>query len=47
MSTVYQFGAKKGQTRTFDCSSFTQYVFNRIGVNLPRNSKTAYYRKQE
>ncbi|UKS26427.1 C40 family peptidase [Paenibacillus sp. HWE-109] len=35
----YQFGAKAGQTRTFDCSSFTQYVFNRIGVNLPRTSK--------
>ncbi|NOV02905.1 NlpC/P60 family protein [Paenibacillus sp. LMG 31457] len=36
----YQFGAKAGQTNTFDCSSFTQYVFKRIGVNLPRNSKS-------
>lgn len=35
----YQFGAKAGQTRTFDCSSFTQYVFKRVGVNLPRTSK--------
>ncbi|NQX71506.1 C40 family peptidase [Paenibacillus alba] len=35
----YQFGAKAGQTRTFDCSSFTQYVFQRIGVSLPRTSK--------
>ncbi|UJF32889.1 C40 family peptidase [Paenibacillus hexagrammi] len=35
----YQFGSKAGQTSTFDCSSFTQYVFKRIGVNLPRSSK--------
>ncbi|MDR6882810.1 C40 family peptidase [Bacillus sp. 3255] len=35
----YQFGAKAGQTRTFDCSSFTQYVFKRVGVSLPRASK--------
>jgi cell wall-associated NlpC family hydrolase len=35
----YQFGAKAGQTRTFDCSSFTQYMFKRVGVSLPRNSK--------
>lgn len=35
----YKFGAKAGQTRTFDCSSFTQYVFKRVGVNLPRTSK--------
>lgn len=34
----YQFGAKAGQTQTFDCSSFTQYVFKRVGVNLPRSS---------
>ncbi|NHW33690.1 C40 family peptidase [Paenibacillus aceris] len=35
----YQFGARAGQTSTFDCSSFTQYVFKRAGVNLPRTSK--------
>jgi cell wall-associated NlpC family hydrolase len=23
-------------TRGFDCSGFTQYVFRRVGVNLPR-----------
>ncbi|NEW08023.1 C40 family peptidase [Paenibacillus sp. SYP-B3998] len=35
----YQFGAQAGQTRTFDCSSFTQYVFKKIGVRLPRTSQ--------
>ncbi|MBA2942747.1 C40 family peptidase [Paenibacillus sp. CGMCC 1.16610] len=39
LGTPYQFGAKAGQTNTFDCSSFTQYVFKRVGVNLPRTSK--------
>ncbi|MBP1992383.1 C40 family peptidase [Paenibacillus eucommiae] len=35
----YVFGAKSGQTRTFDCSSFTQYVYKNYGINLPRTSK--------
>jgi cell wall-associated NlpC family hydrolase len=35
----YKFGAKAGQTSTFDCSSFTQYVYKRNGVYLPRSSK--------
>lgn len=39
LGTPYKFGAKKGQTRNFDCSSFTQYVFKRVGINLPRTSK--------
>lgn len=40
MGTPYLFGSKSGQTNTFDCSSFTQYVFQRVGVNLPRTSKS-------
>ncbi|MNI17100.1 Gamma-D-glutamyl-L-lysine endopeptidase [compost metagenome] len=36
----YDFGAKAGQTRTFDCSSFTQYIFKQQGKTLPRNSKS-------
>lgn len=39
LGTPYQFGASTGQTRTFDCSSFTQYVFGQNGISLPRNSR--------
>jgi len=35
----YEFGAKGGQTSTFDCSSFTQYVFKQNGIDLPRSSR--------
>jgi cell wall-associated NlpC family hydrolase len=34
----YQFGARAGQTNAFDCSSFTQYVFKKNGIKLPRSS---------
>ncbi|MFS0725761.1 C40 family peptidase [Paenibacillus sp. 1P07SE] len=37
--TKYVFGASSGSTRAFDCSSFTQYVFGKHGVNLPRSSR--------
>lgn len=39
IGTPYQFGAKSGQTHSFDCSSFTQYVFKQNGIDLPRSSK--------
>jgi cell wall-associated NlpC family hydrolase len=39
LGTPYKFGAKAGQTRNFDCSSFTQYVFKKNGINIPRSSK--------
>jgi murein DD-endopeptidase / murein LD-carboxypeptidase len=35
----YQFGAPAGSTRSFDCSSFTQYVFKKNGIVLPRTSR--------
>ncbi|BFT74098.1 C40 family peptidase [Paenibacillus sp. P36] len=35
----YKFGAQKGSTNSFDCSSFTQYVYGKYGINLPRSSK--------
>lgn len=35
----YLFGAKSGRTDAFDCSSFTQYVFKRHGIKLPRSSR--------
>lgn len=39
LGTPYQFGAKSGQTKTFDCSSFVQHVFKENGIDLPRNSR--------
>lgn len=39
LGVPYQFDAKRGQTQTFDCSSFTQYVFKQIGINLPGSSR--------
>lgn len=39
IGTPYRFGAKSGQTGSFDCSSFTQYVFKQNGIDLPRSSK--------
>jgi len=39
LGTPYQYGAPSGQTRTFDCSSFTQFVYKQHGINLPRSSK--------
>ncbi|AIQ41865.1 C40 family peptidase [Paenibacillus sp. FSL R5-0912] len=38
LGTRYQFGASTSTTRYFDCSSFTQYIFKKYGVNLPRTS---------
>lgn len=39
IGTPYQFGASPKQTATFDCSSFTRYVFGENGVTLPRVSR--------
>jgi cell wall-associated NlpC family hydrolase len=39
LGTPYVFGAKYGQTRTFDCSSFTKTVFDKNGIYLPRVSR--------
>ncbi|CQR56226.1 C40 family peptidase [Paenibacillus riograndensis] len=38
MGVRYEFGAPTSSTRTFDCSSFTKYIFGKYGVNLPRTS---------
>lgn len=35
----YKFGAKAGITSAFDCSSFTQYVYKKNGIYLPRGSR--------
>lgn len=39
LGVPYRFGAPSGVTYVFDCSSFTQYVFKKMGVSLPRTSK--------
>ena len=39
IGTPYYFGAKSGDTRRFDCSSFTQYVYYVNGIKLPRTSR--------
>lgn len=38
VGTPYKFGAPAGVTYAFDCSSFTQFLFKGLDVNLPRNS---------
>ncbi len=38
LGTPYVYGAKSYQTNTFDCSSYTQYVYYKNGVKLPRTS---------
>ena len=39
MGRPYKFGAKTGNTSSFDCSSLTQYVYRLYGISLPRDSK--------
>jgi murein DD-endopeptidase / murein LD-carboxypeptidase len=39
MGVRYQFGAKSGNTASFDCSSFVQYAFAQNGIQLPRSSR--------
>ncbi|HJV46781.1 MAG TPA: C40 family peptidase [Bacillota bacterium] len=39
VGTPYHFGSKSGNTQTFDCSSFTQYVFAQNGIHIPRDSR--------
>ncbi|WP_374017650.1 C40 family peptidase [Paenibacillus thiaminolyticus] len=39
LGVPYHFGAKSGRTDQFDCSSFTQYVFKKNGIEIPRSSR--------
>lgn len=39
LGTPYVFGAKYGQTKAFDCSSFVKTVFAQNGIELPRVSR--------
>ncbi|KKC46401.1 MULTISPECIES: C40 family peptidase [Paenibacillus] len=38
LGVPYRLGAPSGVTYAFDCSSFTQYVYKKTGVSLPRTS---------
>ncbi|WP_424766849.1 C40 family peptidase [Paenibacillus sp. sgz302251] len=38
IGTPYKFGAPAGVTYAFDCSSFTQFIFKGLDINLPRTS---------
>lgn len=38
LGVKYRFGSPSGRTSSFDCSSFTQYIFGKYGVRLPRIS---------
>lgn len=38
----YEFGASSSQTRTFDCSSFTQRAYADIGISIKRSSRSQY-----
>jgi cell wall-associated NlpC family hydrolase len=38
LGVKYRFGAPSGVTYAFDCSSFTQYIFKKNGISLPRAS---------
>lgn len=42
IGTPYQYGAPTGQTNTFDCSSFVQFIFGKHNIMLPRTSKDQY-----
>ncbi|MCD1261138.1 C40 family peptidase [Paenibacillus athensensis] len=39
MGVRYQYGSQAYNTRSFDCSSFTQYIFAKNGISLPRSSQ--------
>lgn len=39
LGTPYRYGSAVGNTSSFDCSSFTSFIFKQHGVNLPRTSR--------
>ena len=41
LGTPYVYGAKRGQDKTFDCSSFVQFLYKKaFNFQLPANSRT-------
>jgi cell wall-associated NlpC family hydrolase len=39
LGTPYEFNADLGQTATFDCSSYLNYLYEMHGIDMPRNSR--------
>ncbi|MGM7702988.1 LysM peptidoglycan-binding domain-containing protein [Pseudalkalibacillus sp. Hm43] len=39
LGTPYRYGSAVGNTSSFDCSSFTAFLFKQYGINLPRTSR--------
>lgn len=39
IGTPYNYGARYGNTSSFDCSSYTKWVFSRHGIDLHRSSR--------
>lgn len=37
----YEYGAESGDSSSFDCSSFTQFIFEQNGITLPVLPKTS------
>ncbi|RXT15268.1 C40 family peptidase [Ammoniphilus sp. CFH 90114] len=42
LGVPYRLGAEYETSRRFDCSSFTQYVYKRNGISLPRGARAQY-----
>ncbi|RXT09138.1 NlpC/P60 family protein [Ammoniphilus sp. CFH 90114] len=39
LGVKYVFGARTGRTSSFDCSSYTQYLYGQQGIRLPRTAR--------
>ncbi|WP_243297620.1 C40 family peptidase [Bacillus litorisediminis] len=42
LGTPYLFNSSPYQSKTFDCSSFIQFIFYKNGISLPRNSRQQF-----
>lgn len=42
LGVPYRLGAEYQTSRRFDCSSFTQYIFAKNGIDLPRGARGQY-----
>ncbi|MCM2535987.1 C40 family peptidase [Neobacillus pocheonensis] len=42
LGTPYVYNSQPHQSKSFDCSSFIQYIFYVNGVRLPRNSRQQF-----
>lgn len=39
LGVKYVFGARTGRTNAFDCSSYTQYLYGKQGIRIPRTAR--------